>query len=162
MKTLIKLLFVIPLLWLGGCYTQLAYRDAYDYQSDNQNYNNDTTTQTSDNGNSEYSAPVCTVIEESPVVDLSNVGVSYNRNYLENIQTKTRVEQNSPARAGNNSNTGSSQDSRNRVSTPPKNQSATPDNGRSQNTNNKGTTTPPVRTRDSGQPSSPSREKPRN
>jgi hypothetical protein len=158
MKTLIKLLFVIPILWLGGCYTQLAYRDAYDYQSDTQNNNNETTTQTSDNGNSEYSAPVCTVIEESPVVDLSNVGVSYNRNYLENIQTKTRVEQNSPARAGNNSNTGS----RNRVNTPPKNQSATPDNGRSQNTNNTGTTTPPVRTRDSVQPSSPSREKPRN
>lgn len=40
MKTLVKLLAVVPLLWLGGCYTQVALRDSgYGYQSyESENY----------------------------------------------------------------------------------------------------------------------------
>jgi len=34
MKTLVKILLLIPLLTLGGCYTQLALRDSYDYDDE--------------------------------------------------------------------------------------------------------------------------------
>jgi hypothetical protein len=147
MKLLIKRLLIIPLLCLGGCYTQMAYRDAYDYQ--NQNNYNDTSTQTNNTENNEFLSPVCNVVEE-PVVDLSGVGVTYNTYYQGNVQTKTTVK------SGNGSNSGSSTDTRNRVNS---NQSNSSTNNGSKNTN---PTTQPSRTRDSGQSSPPNRERSRN
>jgi len=156
MKSLIKILFVIPLLCLGGCYTQMAYRDAYDYQ----NQNNDTTAQPNNAPNSEFLSPVCNVVEE-PIVDLSDVGVTYNPYNPGNGQTRSRTEQKTGGTSGNNSNISSTTNTRNRVNSTQSNPTTNPDNGRTRNTNTS-TTSQPTRTRDNGQSSSPSREKSRN
>jgi len=138
----------MPLFYLGGCYTQLTYRDSYDYQ--NQNNYNDTTTQSYSGTNSEFLTPVCNVVEE-PVVDLSGVGVTYNPYNQVNNQTKTRTDQNNSVKSGNRPDSGSSTDTRNRVNSTQRN---TP-------TNTTGTTSQPARTRDNGQSSPPNREKSR-
>jgi hypothetical protein len=142
MKYFSKILLMVPLLFLSGCYTQIAYRDSSDDR--NQNNYQDTSTQTNDAGNSEFLAPVCNVVEE-PVVDLNAVGVTYNPYNQAGVQSKTKTDQNINVKSGNGSGPASKPDTRIRVNTSPGN-----------------TSTTTTRTRDNGQTSPPNREKSKN
>jgi hypothetical protein len=149
MKLFIKLLLLFPLFCLGGCYTQMAYKDSYDDL--NQNNYNDSSRQINSSTNSEFLTPVCNVVEE-PVVDLSGVGVTYNPYAQSNVQTKTRTDQNGNVKSSNGSNQGSNTDTRTRVN---------PSQGRS-SINNSGSTSQPTRARDTSQSAPQNRERSKN
>jgi len=142
MKYLRKILLIVPFLFLGGCYTQIAYRDSSDDRNQN-NYQN-TSTQTNNAGNSEFLSPVCNVVEE-PVVDLNAVGVTYNPYNQAGAQSKTKTGQNINVKSGNGSGPESKTETRIRV-----------------NASQGNTSTTTTRTRDNGQTSQPNREKSKN